>query len=193
LLCALSFANSLSVIFQKKVDMKRFLTAASLGLFCMAAPFAFAQDKHAHAAHSHGVGSLELSVQAGKVSGSFEIPMESLLGHEHLPRTEAQKKAMANLQSGLASADYFMALPAAAQCKQISLKASSSMFEGKKSEHSDLDIDVAFECAQPAALTELRIALFAKHPRLKSLKVDMVGPKGQKSLSLSAKDPVLRF
>jgi len=173
--------------------MKCFLTAASLGLFCMAAPFAFAQDKHAHAAHSHGVGSLELSVQAGKVSGSFEIPMESLLGHEHLPRTEAQKKAMANLQSALASADYFMALPAAAQCKQISLKASSSMFEGKKSEHSDLDIDFSFDCAQPAALTELRISLFSKHARLKSLKADMVGPKGQKSVTLTAKDPVLRF
>lgn len=152
-----------------------------------------AQDKHAHAAHAHGAGVLELSVQSGKIIGRFEIPMESLLGHEHLPRTEAQKKAMANLQSGLASADYFMALPAAAQCKQISLKATSSMFEGKKSEHSDLDIDVAFECAQPAALTEMRIALFAKHPTLKSLKVDMVVPKGQKSVTLSAKDPVLRF
>jgi len=173
--------------------MKRFLTAASLGLFCMAAPFAFAQDKHTHAAHSHGAGTLELSVQAGKVSGNFEIPMESLLGHEHLPRTEAQKKAMAQLQSGLAAADYFMTLPAAAQCKQISLKASSSMFEGKKSEHSDLDIDFAFDCAQPAALTEIRIALFAKHTRLKTLKVDMVGPKGQKSVTLTAKNPVLRF
>jgi hypothetical protein len=127
---------------------------------------AWAADKHEHAGHSHGQGQLELVVQGGAVKANFEIPMESLLGHEHLPRTEAQKKAMANLQSGLASADYFMALPAAAQCKQISLKASSSMFEGKKSEHSDLDIDVAFECAQPAALTELRISLFAKHPRL---------------------------
>ncbi len=173
--------------------MKCFLTATSLGLLCLAGPHAFAQDKHAHAAHSHGVGSLELSVQAGKVSGSFEIPMESLLGHEHLPRTEAQKKAMANLQSALASADYFIALPAAAQCKQISLKASSSMFEGKKSEHSDLDIDFSFDCAQPAALTELRISLFSKHARLKSLKADMVGPKGQKSVTLTAKDPVLRF
>ena len=106
---------------------------------------------------------------------------------------EAQKKAMAQLQSGLAAADYFMTLPAAAQCKQISLKASSSMFEGKKSEHSDLNIDFAFDCAQPAALTEIPIALFAKHTRLKTLKVDMVGPKGQKSVTLTAKNPVLRF
>jgi hypothetical protein len=173
--------------------MKRFLTAASLGLFCMAAPLAFAKDKHTHAAHSHGAGTLELSVQAGKVSGSFEIPMESLLGHEHLPRTEAQKKAMAQLQSGLNSADYLVLLPASAQCKSLSLQASSSMFEGKKSKHSDLDVDFAFGCAQPAALTEIRIALFAKHARLKTLKVNMVGPKGQKSVTLSAKNPVLRF
>ena len=152
-----------------------------------------AQDKQAHAAHSHGAGLLELSVLAGKVSGRFDIPMESLLGHEHLPRTDAQKKAMAHLQTALASVDYLMTLPAAAQCKQLSLKATSSMFEGKKSEHSELEVEFAFECAQPAALTEMRIPLFAKYPRLKSLKADMVGPKGQKSVTLTAKDSVLRF
>jgi len=73
-----------------------------------------AQDKQAHAAHSHGAGLLELSVLAGKVSGRFDIPMESLLGHEHLPRTDAQKKAMAHLQTALASVDYLMTLPPAA-------------------------------------------------------------------------------
>lgn len=153
----------------------------------------YAQDKHVHAAHTHGAGVLELSVQAGKVIGRFEIPMESLLGHEHLPRTDAQKKAMAQLQSRLTSADYFMVLPAAAQCKQLSLQTASGMFDGKKSEHADLVIDFVFECAQAAQLTELRIALFARHPRLKTLKVDMVGPKGQQSVNLSAKNPVLRF
>jgi hypothetical protein len=50
-----------------------------------------AGDKHA--AHSHGVGNLELVVQGGTVKASFEIPMESLLGFEHLPRTTAQKKS----------------------------------------------------------------------------------------------------
>ena len=173
--------------------MKRFLTAASLGLFCMAAPFAFAQDKHTHAAHSHGVGSLELSVQGGKVSGSFEIPMESLLGFEHLPRTPVQKKAMADLQTAVGQASYFISLPAAADCQPISLQVNADMFKGKKSEHSDLDAELEFSCSQPNALKQLEIPLFKKHPRLSSLKVDMVSPKGQASVTLKAKDPVLRW
>ena len=60
---------------------------------------AWAADKHEHAGHSHGQGQLELVVQGGAVKANFEIPMESLLGFEHLPKTPAQKKAMADLQA----------------------------------------------------------------------------------------------
>jgi predicted nucleotidyltransferase len=67
------------------------------------------------------------------------------------------------------------------------------MFKGQKSEHSDLDVALEFSCAQPNALKQLEIPLFKKHPRLSSLKVDMVSPKGQASVTLKAKDPVLRW
>ena len=67
------------------------------------------------------------------------------------------------------------------------------MFKGKKSEHSDLDAELEFSCSQPNALKQLEIPLFKKHPRLNALKVDMVSPKGQSSVTLKAKDPVLRW
>ena len=150
-----------------------------------------AEEKHA--AHLHGLGTVEIAIEGKTVKGAFEIPMESLLGHEYLPRTAAEKKAMADLQSAVAKASYFVSFPAAAECKEKSIAAESAMFAGKKSEHSDLDVDFEFECAKPQALTSIEFPLFAKHPRLGSLKVDMVGPKGQKSLTLKAKDPVLRW
>ena len=153
--------------------------------------YALAGDKHA--AHSHGVGNLELVVQGSSVKASFEIPMESLLGFEHLPRTPAQKKAMADLQTAVAQASYFISLPAAADCQPKSLQVNADMFNGKKSEHSDLDAELEFSCSQPSALTQIEIPLFKKHPRLSSLKVDMVSPKGQASVTLKAKDPVLRW
>jgi len=146
-----------------------------------------------HAAHSHGVGNLELVVQGGTVKASFEIPMESLLGFEHLPRTPEQKKAMADLQTAVGQASYFISLPAAADCQSKSLQVNADMFKGKKSEHSDLDAELEFSCAQPNALKQLEIPLFKKHPRLSSLKVDMVSPKGQASVILKAKDPLLRW
>ena len=100
------------------------VVTASAGLLCSAQ----AADKHA--AHSHGFGTLELVVQGGTVKANFEIPMESLLGHEHLPRTPEQKKAMAELQTAVAQASYFITLPAAAGCQSKSLQVNSDMFKG---------------------------------------------------------------
>ena len=146
-----------------------------------------------HTAHSHGLGTLELAIEGKTVKGTFEIPMESLLGHEYLPRTAAEKKALAELQKATTKAAYFVSFPAAAECKEKSITAESAMFAGKKSEHSDLDVEFEFDCAKPQALTQIEFPLFAKHPRLSSLKVDTVGPKGQKSQTVKAKDPVLRW
>ena len=170
-----------------------FVWAIVGGLTLASAADKSAPSDHAHAAHSHGLGQLDLVVQGGTVKASFEIPMESLLGFEHLPRTPEQKKAMADLQTATAQASYFITLPAAADCQPKSLQVNADMFKGQKSEHSDLDAELEYSCAQPSALKQLEIPLFKKHPRLSSLKVDMVSPKGQASVTLKAKDPVLRW
>ena len=154
---------------------------------------AWAADKHEHAGHSHGQGQLELVVQGGAVKANFEIPMESLLGFEHLPKTPAQKKAMADLQAGVTQPEYVLRLPKAAACELKSVQAQSDMFLGKKSTHSDLDLSIEFTCSQPAELKQIEFPIFKKHPRLKSLKVDMLTPKGQGATTVKTKDPVLRW
>ncbi len=120
--------------------MKHTLCSAFTVAVLLHGTYALAGDKHA--AHSHGVGNLELVVQGSSVKASFEIPMESLLGFEHLPRTPAQKKAMADLQTAVAQASYFITLPAAADCQPKSLQVNADMFNAKKSEHSDLDAEL---------------------------------------------------
>jgi hypothetical protein len=154
---------------------------------------AWAADKHEHAGHSHGQGQLELVVQGGAVKANFEIPMESLLGFEHLPKTPAQKKAMADLQAAVTQPDYVLVLSKAAACEFKSVQAQSDMFLGKKSTHSDLDLSIEFTCSQPAELKQIEFPIFKKHPRLKSLKVDMLTPKGQGATTVKTIDPVLRW
>ena len=153
----------------------------------------WAADKHEHAGHSHGQGQLELVVQGAVVKANFEIPMESLLGFEHLPKTPAQKKAMADLQASVTQPDYALGLPKAAACELKNGQAQSDMFLGQKSSHSDLDLRIEFTCRQPAELRQIELPIFKKHPRLKSLKVDMLTPKGQGATTVKAKDPVLRW
>ena len=127
---------------------------------------AWAADKHEHAGHSHGQGQLELVVQGGAVKANFEIPMESLLGFEHLPKTPAQKKAMADLQAAVTQPDYVLGLPKTAACELKSVQAQPDMFLGKKSTHSDLDLSIEFTCSQPAELKQIEFPIFKKHPRL---------------------------
>jgi len=119
--------------------------------------------------------------------------MESLLGHEHLPKTPAQMKAMADLQAGITQPNYLLSLPKAAACELKSVEAQSDMFLGKKAEHSDLDLRMAFTCSHPAELRLIEFPVFKKHTRLKSLKVEMLTSKGQGATTVQAKDPVLRW
>ena len=163
----------------------------------MASCTAFAEAKkeqsHEHQAHSHGNGTLELVIDGNTVKGKFEIPMESLLGFENLPKNTAQKKAVADLQTATASADNFVKLPAAAACTQVAVTAESDMFKGKKSEHSDLDYSFEFLCKNPSELKSIEFVVMSKNAKFKKLKVDMVTPKGQKSTTVQAKNPVLNF
>jgi len=163
----------------------------------MASCTAFAEAKkeqsHEHQAHSHGNGTLELVIDGNTVKGKFEIPMESLLGFENLPKNTAQKKAVADLQTATASADNFVKLPAAAACTQVAVTAESDMFKGKKSEHSDLDYSFEFLCKNSSELKSIEFIVMSKNVKFKKLKVDMVTPKGQKSTTVQAKNPVLNF
>jgi len=151
------------------------------------------EDTHEHQAHSHGYGNLELVIDGNKVKGKFEIPMDSLLGFENLPKNAAQKKAVADLQTATASADNFVKLPAAAACTQVEVTAESDMFKGKKSEHSDLDYSFEFVCKNPSELKSIEFIVMSKNTKFKKLKVDMVTPKGQKSTTVEAKNPMLNF
>jgi hypothetical protein len=118
--------------------------------------------------------------------------MESLLGHEYLPRSQAQKNAMAQLRQSLTNPAYVMLPVAAAQCQVTNNLATSPMFEGRDGGgHSSLLYAFAFRCEQPQHLRQIDVPLFAKHPRLKEIEVELVGPAVQRSLRIKAAQPQL--
>jgi hypothetical protein len=146
---------------------------------------------HAHA-HAHGVGQLQIAIDGAVVRGELQIPMESLLGHEYLPRSQAQKNAMAQLRQSLTNPAYVMLPVAAAQCQVTNSLATSPMFEGRDGGgHSSLLYAFAFRCEQPQHLRKIDVPLFAKHPRLKEIEVELVGPAVQRSLRIKAAQPQL--
>ena len=99
---------------------------------------------------------------------------------------------MAQLRQSLTNPAYVMLPVAAAQCQVTNSLATSPMFEGRDSGgHSSLLFAFAFRCEQPQQLRKIDFPLFAKHPRLKEIEVELVGPAVQRALRIKAAQPQL--
>ena len=151
---------------------------------------AWAQSKpHAHhKAHAHGQGELELAIEQGRLQGTLRVPMESLLGFEHAPKTDAQRAQVAALRKLLEDPSNVVAPPVAAACQVTKVVAQSSMFTGAvKGGHSELDYVFGWDCVKPDQLTSLGLPVFASHKRLKQLEVSLVVDGRQSALRRSPK------
>lgn len=142
------------------------------------------------AQHSHGKGSLQLSLNGDVLQGQWTMPMEALLGFEHLPKNAAQTDAMNQLQKSLQNASYFIELPAESKCQQLEAKAQSDLFQGIKGKgHSDLNYEFKFKCANPQLLTQFAFPFFKSHIRSKQLKLEWVTQGAQKSATVRSSKP----
>jgi len=163
-------------------------TAAALLLAPVAA--------HAHGkAHVHGVASLDVAIEAGALTVSLEAPLDSLLGFEHRPRTDAQRRAAAALLRQLQESGGLIKPPAAAQCaaprisvdgQALEPAAAGTVAGGKdaKDGHSDISVSWTFNCGQPQQIGQLELGLFDAFKRLQRIDARIAGDAGQASRTL---------
>lgn len=160
---------------------------------CFAVAATLTAFAHEPGAHVHGVGKLQVTLDANTLTLGLESPLDNLLGFEHLPRNDQQKAAVRAMADKLKQpATLFVTTPAA-QCKVDSVKLESPVLEPAKMEsgdgHADLDGEFVFRCAQPAALHDIEVRLFAAFSHLQRLDVEIIGPRGQTAARLTAKQP----
>jgi hypothetical protein len=161
------------------------ICAAVLGVISMP----LAAGPHGHA---HGKADMELTVQGNSIRGVFKTPMDSLLGFEHVPKSEAQRQAVERLKGRLADPSRFFAPTAAAQCRPRAAEFSSTLFTGAVTGgHSDLEYRFGFECADASQLKGVEAILFADYPRLHEIRVQLVTEKAQRSVTLRKKNRLL--
>jgi hypothetical protein len=143
-------------------------------------------------AHEHGVMKLDVVVDGSTLSVTLESPLDSFLGFERAPRTDAERKAAADLLARLRSPDQGAPLfvpDAAAQCKLVRAEVRAPVLETPakavpKDGHADLDADFSYTCAQPAQLKSLGLGLFDAYRRLTRIDVQVAGPQGQAQATL---------
>jgi Protein of unknown function (DUF2796) len=143
-------------------------------------------------AHEHGALKLDVAIDGNKLTIEMEAPLDNLLGFERAPRTDAERKAAADVLARLRSPDKgspLFAADAAAQCTLSQAEVQAPVLEADakaaaKDEHADLDARYEFNCAQPAELRSLDVGLFDAYKRIQRIDVQVAGPKGQSKLTL---------
>lgn len=148
-------------------------------------------------AHEHGAATLDVAVEGKRVSIRLESPLDSLLGFERRPRTDAERKAAAELLTRLRQGKGLFQPSPGAQCTLAEATVTAPVLESAGSDakggHADLEAAYSFDCTQPGQLAELRVDLFDSFKRLERLNVQLIGSSGQARAVLGPRSRVARL
>ena len=84
---------------------------------------------HAGKAHEHGVAKVDVAIEGGKLTVALQSPLDSLLGFERAPRTDAERKAAADMLARLRSGGALFKADAAAQCTLSKAEVSAPVLD----------------------------------------------------------------
>ena len=140
-------------------------------------------------AHEHGQLRLSIAVDGEQLSIALEAPLDSLVGFERAPRTDAERRNAAAALARLRDAAALFAPDAAARCTAQPVELEAGLLApgavGKPGqEHADLEANYSFRCAQPAQLRALQTSLLEAFPRARRIDVQVAGPRGQRKATL---------
>ncbi len=150
-------------------------------------------------AHVHGEARLAVAVDGPTLTLMLESPADNLLGFEHAPRNDSERAAVMRLKETLSRpAELFVPSPAAG-CAPSGTKLASALLDAGHppghdahgAEHTDVEAEYVFHCAQPGELAGLEVRLFDRFDGLGKLKAEVVGPRGQKAATLDPKQRIL--
>jgi hypothetical protein len=155
-------------------------------------------------AHEHGRGTLNIAIEDKRISMELEVPGMDVVGFEHPAKTPAQKTAVREAKSALSRPLALFKLPAAARCRA---QESKVVLEGEDhghghkhgetkdakagAEHTEFRAEYSFECAAPAALTQIDFDYFKQFKGAERLVVNIITAKGQNTLEVTRDRPRL--
>ncbi len=148
--------------------------------------------------HEHGAVKLDVAVEPGRISVQRESPLDNLIGFEHAPRTDAERKKVEAMVARLKAADGLFKIDPAAGCTVAAVDLVSAPLKLGKPEpggvedgHGDLDGDFTFNCKESTRAAFIELGLFSAFSGMQRLDVQIAAPKGQAKQTL--KRPATRL
>lgn len=139
--------------------------------------------------HVHGAATLDVALEATRLTLALDTPLDGLLGFERAPRTDAERRAAEQAITTLRAADSLFITDPDAGCRLASVELASAALKlgatpaGKDDGHADLEAEFAFDCTKSPRFVD--VGLFKAFPRITRLAVQAVTPGGQRKLSLT--------
>lgn len=142
-------------------------------------------------AHVHGLARLDLAVEGQRISITLTSPLDSLLGFERAPRHDAERRAVAAMQSTLRDGARVFRFDAAAHCvaAEVTLQApvlgigaAAKDAGAGAGEHADLQASWHFSCTAVPGSVDAR--LFDNFAPLRRIEVQLITALGQRKLVL---------
>ena len=140
-------------------------------------------------AHEHGRLRLAIAIDGEQLSIALEAPLDSLVGFERAPRTDAERRSAAAALARLRDAAALFTPDAAARCAAQPVELDAGLLApgaaaAPAQEHADIDANYSFRCSQPAQLRALQTTLLEAFPRATRIDVQVAGPRGQRKATL---------
>jgi len=136
-------------------------------------------------AHEHGAARLDVAVEAGRITLGLEAPLDTLLGFERAPRTDAERRQADAALATLKAADTLFRIDPAAGCRLASVELVSAALKlgaaGPEADegHADIDAGFAFDCPNAPRAGFIEVGLFKAFPRLQRLDVQVATGQAQ--------------
>ncbi len=180
----------------------------------MGMPLALAMGVSA-GTHVHGEGSLDIAVEAAQLSIQLSLPGDTAVGFESAPQDAAQRNLVDAAVRKFAAPNEWIPLPDEAGCSmgEVDVVPPATLQTAKDADRNDDDPDlhaahhahghaveqaghddhradwqVTFEaaCSRVEALGRYQLGpLFEAFPRLKTLRLQYVDPRGQAGVVLT--------
>lgn len=167
------------------------VAASLLGALIAALPVAAQQH-----AHTHGRMALDVAIDAQTITLAIESPLDGLLGFERAPRSDAERRRVADMAARLRAADQLFQPDPAAGCKLSKVELDSAVLDlgddPKKDghehghshdhaddEHADIDVNIVFTCTRAPAARFIDVKLFDAFQRIRILDAQVASPQGQ--------------
>ena len=156
--------------------------------------------------HEHGAAKLMMALEGEKLHVEFEVPSESLIGFEHFPKSQSNRKNFNEAIKILSEPSKLFSMPIKAECLLVGMNVSQSLFsneeerghedeeehghdESEKSEiHSEFKSNYFWNCQHLDEIDSIGTQLMSFFFGIEEIRVNWISNNGQGSLELESKD-----